>query len=161
MASIIFIISMFHLLWVPNFMKIAANFSAGTKFARIYNFGSRSSVPSTILIFDLHLVPNFIKVGTHCNFETKSAQFPVKIRNFQIYYDWQTWPALSAKLHSFLVETWIWLWPLTNIFRKGLLSDGNPRMLFLFIFSVDYWFLLFTVDFFVYILFKKYAKIDN
>ena len=57
MASIIFIISMFHLLWVPNFMKIAANFGTGTKFARIYNFGSRSSVPSTILIismFDLH-----------------------------------------------------------------------------------------------------------
>ena len=35
-------------------------------------------------MFDLHKVPNFIKVGTHCNFETKSAQFRVKILNFQI-----------------------------------------------------------------------------
>ena len=46
----IFIISMFHLLSVPNFRNIGANFSVGTKFARIYIFGSTSSVPSTIFI---------------------------------------------------------------------------------------------------------------
>ena len=39
-----------------------------------------------ISMFDLHKVPNFIKVGTHCNFETKSAQFRVKILNFQMSY---------------------------------------------------------------------------
>ena len=64
MASIIFIISMFHLLWVLNLIKVGANFSVGTKFIQIYNFGSRSSVPSTIFIirmFDLHKVSNFEK----------------------------------------------------------------------------------------------------
>ena len=70
--------------WVPNFMKIEAHFNFGTKFARIYNFGSTSSIPSTntkfaltrnfikrssiainILItsmFDLLWVPNYIKI---------------------------------------------------------------------------------------------------
>ena len=47
---IIFIISMFHLLSVPSFRNIGANSSVGTKFAQIYNFGSTSSVPSTIFI---------------------------------------------------------------------------------------------------------------
>ena len=61
MASIIFIISMFHLLWVPNFIKIGANFSVGTKFVRIYNFGSRSSVPSTTSIFRFALSAKFWK----------------------------------------------------------------------------------------------------
>ena len=68
---------MFDLLRVPNFIKIGANFSAGTKFTRIYNFGLRSSIPSTIFIismFDLHLMSNFTKTGAHYNFETKSAQ---------------------------------------------------------------------------------------
>ena len=32
---------------------------------------------------------------------------------------------------SFLIETWIWLWPLPDILQKGLLSDGDPRMLLL------------------------------
>ena len=60
------------------------------------------------------------------------------------------------------VGAWVWLWPLTDILRKGLLSDGDSRMLFLFIFSVDYWFLLLIVNiFFVYILFKKDTKIDH
>ena len=31
----------------------------------------------------------------------------------------------------FLVGTWIWLWYLTDILLKGLLSDGNPRTLLL------------------------------
>ena len=47
--------------------------------------------------------------------------------------------------------TWIWLWPLTDILQKGLLRDGDLRMLFLFIFSVEYWFLLLTVGIFSYI----------
>ena len=40
-----------------KFQEIGANFSAGIKFVWIFNFVSRSSVPSTILIismFDLH-----------------------------------------------------------------------------------------------------------
>ena len=32
---------------------------------------------------------------------------------------------------TFLMATWIWLWPLTDILQKGLLSDGDPRMLLL------------------------------
>ena len=62
---------------MPNFIKIGAVFSAGAKFARIYKFGSRSSIPNTIFIicmFNFHYVQNFIKIGAHCNFETKSAQ---------------------------------------------------------------------------------------
>ena len=41
---------------VPNFIKIVANFSAVITFALIHNFGSRSSIPSTIFLiskFDL------------------------------------------------------------------------------------------------------------
>ena len=52
--------------WLPNFMKIGPNVGFGTKFARIYNFGSRSSVPINIFItsmFDLFWVLNFIKIG--------------------------------------------------------------------------------------------------
>ena len=72
------------MLWVPNFIKM------GAKIARVYNFGSRSSVPSIIFIiniFDFHWVPNFIKVETHCNFEPKSApgQYP-RFSHFQIAY---------------------------------------------------------------------------
>ena len=47
---------MFDLLWVPSFIKIGVNFSAAIKFALIYNFGSRSSIPSFIFLiskFDL------------------------------------------------------------------------------------------------------------
>ena len=47
---------MFDLLWVPSFIKIGVNFSAVIKFALIYNFGSRSSIPSFIFLiskFDL------------------------------------------------------------------------------------------------------------
>ena len=36
-------------------------------------------------MFGMHQVSNFINLGTNCNFETKSAQFRVKIRNFQKY----------------------------------------------------------------------------
>ena len=81
---------------------------------------------------------------------------------------------------TFLVGTWIWLWSLTDILLKGLLSDGNPRILslhwplsslgfcsvssdkslrcqiYLFIFRVDY-----GSHFFVYILFKKDSKIKK
>ena len=79
---IIFIISMFHLLSVPSFRNIGANFSVGTKFAQIYNFGSTSSVPSTIFITSM-----FESLGTlQFWLETKSAQFWVKIHNFQISY---------------------------------------------------------------------------
>ena len=80
---------MFDLLWVLEFIKIGANFSVGTKFAGICNFGSRSAVPSTIFkinMFDLHEVPIFLKAGAHGNFETKSTKFWVKIRNFLIIY---------------------------------------------------------------------------
>ena len=43
--------------WVPNFMKIGAHFNFGTTFALIYNFGSRSWIPSTIFITGmLHLL---------------------------------------------------------------------------------------------------------
>ena len=31
----------------------------------------------------------------------------------------------------FLVGTWIWLWRITDILLKGLLSDSDPRMLLL------------------------------
>ena len=47
---------MFDLLWVPSFIKIEVNFSVVIKFALIYNFVSRSSIPSTIFLigkFDL------------------------------------------------------------------------------------------------------------
>ena len=47
---------MFDLMGGPNFIKIGANFSVVIKFALIYNFGSRSSIPSTIFLiskFDL------------------------------------------------------------------------------------------------------------
>ena len=57
---------MFDLLWVPNFMKIGAKFRIGTKFARIYNLGSRfliSSIVFIISMLDLFWVPNFIKIG--------------------------------------------------------------------------------------------------
>ena len=47
---------MFDLLWMPSFIKIGENFSAVIKFALIYNFGSRSSIPVFIFLnskFDL------------------------------------------------------------------------------------------------------------
>ena len=65
LTCIIFIISIFNLLRVTNFIKTWANFSVWTKFPWIHNFGSRSSVPNTIFIismFNLHLVPNFIEL---------------------------------------------------------------------------------------------------
>ena len=50
--------------WVPNFMKTGAHFNVWTRFARIYNFGLRSSTPSIFIfsMFDLLWVPNFIKI---------------------------------------------------------------------------------------------------
>ena len=32
---------------------------------------------------------------------------------------------------AFFVATWIWQWPLTDILQKGLLGDGDRRMLLL------------------------------
>ena len=103
---------MFDLLWVPNFIKIRANFSLGTKFTRTKftcNFGLRSSVPSTIFIismFDLHWVPNFIKIGAHCNFETKSSQ---------VFEFWSRYPVSNIifmfnKLDLLWVSNFIALW---------------------------------------------------
>ena len=80
--SIIFIISMFDLLWVPNFIKIGAHFQ--------------------FQVLDLYWVLNFKKIGAHCNFETKSAQvfnFQSKSANI-ILMIIVFWPALSAKFHS-------------------------------------------------------------
>ena len=68
---------MFNLLWVSNFIKIGANISVGTKFARIYNFRLISSTASTIFIismFDLFWDSKFHKNHVHCNFEIKSTQ---------------------------------------------------------------------------------------
>ena len=51
---------------MSNFIKKGANFSAGTKFTGIYNFGSRSSIPSTMFVismFYLFRVLIFIKTG--------------------------------------------------------------------------------------------------
>ena len=44
---------MFHLLWVPSWIKTGAKFSVGTKFTRIYNFGLRSSLVSTIFTISM------------------------------------------------------------------------------------------------------------
>ena len=66
------------MLWVPNFIKIGANFSVRKKFARIYNFGSRSSIPIIIFIismFDLVWVPNFIKIRYTAILRPKLAKF--------------------------------------------------------------------------------------
>ena len=106
MASIIFIMTMFDLLWVRNFIKIGKNFSVGFKFAWIYNFGSRPSIPCIIFIsmFNLFWVPNFIKIRYILQFWDQICPrflFRVKIRNFKYrIYDQWTWPALSAKFHS-------------------------------------------------------------
>ena len=43
---------------------------------------------------------------------------------------WFKYPPINAHW-TFLVVTWIWLWPLTDILQKLLLSDGDPRMLLL------------------------------
>ena len=63
-ASIIFLRTMFNLLWMWNFIKIGKNFNVRTKFSWICSFGSRPSISSTIFIsmFNLLWVPNFIKV---------------------------------------------------------------------------------------------------
>ena len=80
---------------------------------------------------------------------------------------------------------WVWLWRLTYILLKGLLSDGDARILLLqwglsslgfcsvssdnfFVFRYTYLSLVLTIDFcysqlifFVYILFKKDTKIKK
>ena len=43
---------------------------------------------------------------------------------------WFKYPPINVHWTS-LVVTWIWLWPLTDILQKLLLSDGDPRMLLL------------------------------
>ena len=82
------------------------------------------------------------------------------------------------------MATWIWLWPLTDILQKGLLSDGDPRMLLLqwgwgslgfcsvssdnfFVVTYTCLSLVLTIDFcysqliFFCILFKKDTKINK
>ena len=68
---------MFDLRWVSNIIKIGANFSVRTQFSRVYNFGSRSSIPSAIFVismFDLFWASNFIKIGHIAIFFTKTVQ---------------------------------------------------------------------------------------
>ena len=86
LKSTLFIISMFNLLWVPNFIKIRANFGVWTKFAQIYNFGLRSSVPSTIIIitmFNLESVPNSIKIGAYTILRPNLPKFLILIQDLQ------------------------------------------------------------------------------
>ena len=82
------------------------------------------------------------------------------------------------------MATSMWLWPLTDILQKGLLSDGDPRMLllqwswgslgFCSVFSDNFFVvtytclsLVLTIDFcysqliFFCILFKKDTKINK
>ena len=91
LVSIIFIIIMFDLLWVPHFIKIGTNFSIVTKFARVYNLESRPSIPSTIFIismFDLLLMPNVIKIGAHFTCGTTFRKFQIfgQGHQFQLIY---------------------------------------------------------------------------
>ena len=67
---------MLDLLQMPNFIKTRANFSVGTKFARIYNFASRSSIPSIFHNYHVRFVlsAKFHQNWAHWNFESKSAQ---------------------------------------------------------------------------------------
>ena len=62
---------------MPNFIKIRSNFSVGSKFARIYNFGSRSSALSTIfkLAISIKLEDIAILRPNLPNFRSRSAIF--------------------------------------------------------------------------------------
>ena len=96
---------------------------------------------------------------------------------------WFKYPPINAHW-TFLVVTWIWLWPLTDILQKLLLSDGDPRMLLLrwgwgslgfcsgfsdnfFVVTYTYLSLVLTIDFcysqliIFCILFKKGTKINK
>ena len=68
------IISMFELWWVPNFIKIGANFIVGTNFTQVFNLGQDppfSSIIFKINQLDLLWMSNIIALGIYFIFETK------------------------------------------------------------------------------------------
>ena len=72
-------------------MKIRAYLDFGTKFSRIYNFGSIASIPSTIFIismFHFLSVPIFITIVAPFTFGTKFRKFIIfgQGHQFQLMY---------------------------------------------------------------------------
>ena len=69
-----------------NFLKTGAHFSFETKFARIYNFGSRSSIQNWHVPFAL--TPNFIKIEAHFSFGNKFRKLVIldQGHQFQLIY---------------------------------------------------------------------------
>ena len=63
-------------------------FNFGTKFARVCNFGSRSSIPSTLFKVSMSDLPNFIKIEGHFCFWTKFVKFIIldQDHQFQLIY---------------------------------------------------------------------------
>ena len=98
-----------------KFIKIGANFGVRTKFARIYNFGSRSSIPSTIFIIsmlDLLQAPNFIK-----NWST--FQFWNQICNFG--------SGSSIPIIIFIISMFDLFW-VTNFIKIGYIAILRPNL---------------------------------
>ena len=137
--------------WVPNFMKIGAHFNFGTKFAWIYNFGSRSSISSNIIIismFDLFWVPNFIKIGHVAILRPNlpkcliSGQGP----KFQISYLWLLDLLLLLKFHSIgnIFHFWVLNFPGSRGLILVLLSNVCYLAVILIFLVVTWCLLLFT-----------------
>ena len=82
----------------------------------------------------------------------KQHVFARQLPNTKTYIEFKHPP---INVHwTFLVATWIWLWPLTDIPQKGFLRDGDPRMLllqwgwgslgFCLVFSDNFFFVTYT-----------------
>ena len=144
---------MFDLSWAPNFIKIGVNFSVvETQFVRIYNFGSRSSIPSPIFItnmFDLFWVPNFTKIGHIAILWPNLPKFLISSEGmqFQISYIWLTSLTCSEGQISYHWKNISFLGPNFPGMR-GFILVLMPNMCYLaviLIFLVVTWWLLLLI----------------
>ena len=70
-------------------------------------------------------------VGTDANIYLIGKILDIKLPQIKtsIYIPY-TYKHLPTNVHwTFLMATWVWLWPLPYILQKELLNDGNTRLL--------------------------------
>ena len=104
--STVFIISMFHFLSVPVFIKNFSIFDFWDQISQICNFWSRLSISINVFLismFYLFWVPNFIEIGYITVLRQNLPKFLISGQDpqFQLSYLWlQAWPDLIAKFFS-------------------------------------------------------------
>ena len=105
---------------MPNFMKIGANVSVWSKFARIYNFGSRSSIPSTIFIinmFELLQVQNFKKNWSTFHFWDQILQI----------FSFGSRPSIPINTFIISMSNLFWLSNFIKIMRIAILRPNLSK----------------------------------